>query len=500
MASVPKLHENSGLPFSTLPEAVPVPVPYVVIHPLQPEKKVTAFQSSTDVPDMTPARSCPRWSGLSSVSKFLIVIVVILVVAIGTVVGVLVHKDKSYVLPTPLKCFNILINCSSNSSLKPAVVPKPASSTSTTLSSPSTPTPPSVCRGTVCPSMLAVVADSTPSAPGGSTIFLALGQDNLIWYRRGDGITWFSDWINLGAGGITGGFQSQPAAVTFSSNQTNVWVVDTNSHMRSVALKNGLWDNIWIDLGGTFTTPMTSCSYESGVLDVFGRANDGSLVHMNWNESGNEYSDWLSLGGYLSSAPMVTCAGNNRMDVVLYGGFSVPFDLFIRRWDGSQWLSWQGEGGSFKGDPFALSIGSDRTDYFGIGVDQAMYHMTWTASTGYGFLENIGGLFESVPYAIAIGTTRIDVLAVGLDDQLKHKAFINSIWSPNWDDLGGSFNSAPTAVYTTSGKVSVFGIGHNGSVFHGTWTIGSGATWTDGNNWTTDGGSMSTTWFRDAIS
>jgi hypothetical protein len=500
MASVLKLHENSGLPFSTLPEAVPVPVPYVVIHPLQPEEKVSAFQSSTDVPDMTPARSCPRWSGLSPMSKFLIVIVVILAVAIGTVAGVLVHKDKSYVLPTPLKCLNILINCSSNSSLKPAVVPKPASSTSTTLSSPSTPTPPSVCRGTVCPSMLAVVADSTPSAPGGSTIFLALGQDNLIWYRRGDGITWFSDWINLGAGGITGGFQSQPAAVTFSSSQTNLWVVDTNSHMRSVALSNGLWDNIWIDLGGTFTTPMTSCSYESGVLDVFGRAIDGTLVHMNWNESGNGYSDWLSLGGYLSSAPMVTCAGNNRMDVVLFGGFGVLNDLFIRRWDGSQWLSWQGEGGSFKGDPFALSIGSDRTDYFGIGVDQAMYHMTWTASTGYGFLENIGGLFESVPYAIAIGTTRIDVLAVGLDDQLKHKAFINSIWSPNWDDLGGSFNSAPTAVYTTSGKVSVFGIGHNGSVFHGTWSVGSGATWTDGNNWTTDGGSMSTTWFRDAIS
>ncbi len=113
MASVLKLHENSGLPFSTLPEVVPAPVPYVVIHPLQPEKKGSAFQSSTDVLDMTPARSCPRWSNLSCMSKFLIVIVVILAVVIGTVVGVLVHKDKSYVLPTPLKCLNILLNCSS---------------------------------------------------------------------------------------------------------------------------------------------------------------------------------------------------------------------------------------------------------------------------------------------------------------------------------------------------------------------------------------------------
>jgi hypothetical protein len=115
MASVLKLHENSGLPFSTLPEALPIHVPDV---PLQPGKEVSAFQSSTYIPDMTLA-SRSRWSGLSPMSKFLIVIVVILVVAISTVIGVLVHKYKSYMLPTPLKCLTILINCSTNSSLSP---------------------------------------------------------------------------------------------------------------------------------------------------------------------------------------------------------------------------------------------------------------------------------------------------------------------------------------------------------------------------------------------
>ena len=72
--------------------------------------------------------------------------------------------------------------------------------------------------------------------------------------------------------------------------------------------------------------------------------------------------------------------------------------------------------------------------------------------------------------------------------------------SSNWDDLGGSFNSAPTALYTPSGLVSVFGIGNNGSIFHGTWTVGSGAAWTNGANWTMEGGAMSTAWFREAIS
>jgi Repeat of unknown function (DUF346) len=348
--------------------------------------------------------------------------------------------------------------------------------------------------------MIAVVIDTTPSAPSGSNIFFALGQDNLIWYRRGDGVTWFSDWKNLGAGGVNANFQSQPAAASFLSNQTNICVVDTNDRMRSLSLKNGVWDNTWLDLGGNFTTPMTSCSYESGVLDVFGRSTDGTLQHINWNLTGFVYSNWESLSGYLSSAPTVTCAGTNRMDVVVYGGFSSPFSLWIRRWDGSQWIAWQGEGGSWKGDPFALSIGLQETHYFGIGTDQAMWHMTWTASAGYGFIESLGGSFESTPFAIAVGNARVDVLAVGTDDQLKHKARIGSTWNSNWDDLGGSFNSAPVALYTSSGLVSVFGIGHNGSLFHGTWTIESSGTWTNGNNWTIDGGAMSTTWFREAIS
>lgn len=348
--------------------------------------------------------------------------------------------------------------------------------------------------------MLTVVVDTTPSAPAGSNLFFTLGQDNLIWYRRGDGVTWFSDWKNLGASGVNGNFQSQPAAVSFSSEQTNVWVVDTDDRMRALSLKSGVWDKTWLDLAGNFTTPMTSCSSTPGVLDVFGRAKDGSLLHMNWNQTSSGYSDWLSLGGYLASAPMVSCAGSNRMDVVVYGAYRSPFTFDIRRWVGSQWEAWHGESSNLKGDPFAISIGSDRTDYFGIGEDGAMYHLSWTASAGYGPVENLGGSFESTPFALAIGNNRVDVFAVGTNDQLKHKALIGSTWSSNWDDLGGSFNSAPVALYTSSGLVSVFGIGHDGSVFHGTWAVGSGASWTSGDNWTADGGVMSTSWFREAVS
>ncbi|KAE9378654.1 hypothetical protein N431DRAFT_540503 [Stipitochalara longipes BDJ] len=392
------------------------------------------------------------WSSLSHTTRLLSIAAAVVLAAaiIGIVVGVVVH-DKA------------------NRSPAPAVATYTTTSpTSVSSSGPSTPTPTSVCRGTFCPSMLSVVEDSTPSAPSGSKLFFALGQDKLVWYRRGDGATWFSDWTSLNSNGIN--ILSQPDAVTFEDDQTNIWVVDANSKMQVLAYKSGVWDGAWLDLGGSFTTPMTSCSRESG-----------------------------SLSGFCASAMLAVC-GNNSVEVVVYGGYQGPFTFDINVLNGSQWSDWQGESSNMKGDPFAISFSPNRSDYFGIGEDGAMYYTTWTSSAGYGALQYLGGSFESTPFAIANGNNRVDVLAVGTDDHLKHKALIGLSWSPDWDDLGGSFNSAPVAFYTPSGLASVFGIANNGSLFHGTWTVGSGASWTNGDNWTVDGGAMSTTWFRGAIS
>jgi hypothetical protein len=78
----------------------------------------------------------------------------------------------------------------------------------------------------------------------------------------------------------------------------------------------------------------------------------------------------------LASAPIVSCAKSNRMDVPVYGAYQSTFTFDIRRWVGLQWEAWQGESSNIKGDPFAISIGSDRTDYFGIG------DVTWHQSRG----------------------------------------------------------------------------------------------------------------------
>ncbi|KAH8884344.1 hypothetical protein GQ53DRAFT_730900 [Thozetella sp. PMI_491] len=340
--------------------------------------------------------------------------------------------------------------------------------------------------------MLAVVQDSTPSAGSDAKLFFGLGSDSAVWYRKWDGSTWTNSWTSLG-----GQFLSQPSAVTFRDNQTNVWVIDQNFVMSSIAYKSGVWDKSWLSLGGVITAAPTSCSHQSGVLDIFVRGTDGALFQNNWNESSAVgYTGWLRLDGWLSSAPVVTCAAPDRMDVVLLGDTQSPYPFFVKRWTGSAWQDYVKLGGDFRGEPTAVSFSSERSDYFGIGADGAMYHATWTSSSGYGSWTNLGGSFESSPHAFVTGSSRIDVLGVGTDDHLKHKAMINEVWSSDWDDLGGSFNSAPVAVTGSSGNVTVFGLSKTGALFHKTWAAGNDRVWSKGSDWVEDGGSLGTKWFR----
>jgi hypothetical protein len=341
--------------------------------------------------------------------------------------------------------------------------------------------------------MIAVVQDTTPSASSDSKLFFALGADGAAWYRTWSGSSWANTWMSLG-----GKFASQPAAVSFSATQTNVWVVDRSFVMQSMAYKNGTWDSTWLDMGGDISAPPTSCSPEPGVLNIFVRNISGGLYQMNWNESsGLGYSPWQSLDGWLSSSPIVTCAGPDRTDVVLYGDLQHPLNFFVRRLTNDQWADYRELGGDFIGDPTAVSVSADRTDYFGIATDGTMHHLVWTTNSGFQSWENLGGDFESSPHAIVVNASRIDVLGVGKNDQLQHKALIESTWSSDWDDLGGSFNSAPVSVLGSTGDVNVFGLAHDGSMFHGSWTIGSSsAVWSAGSGWINDGGTLSTKWFR----
>jgi len=497
-----RVHDAS-IQYSTLPETVPASYPETVQNSYPEAITYDAKQAPDAVTEPWPESPPPRLPWWKRPKILLIVLgatVLLLLIVIGVVAGVLVSREKSYVpppAPLPALFSGHIANPSlslSLSRLRSKNNPPAAAGTE----GPTAPTPTSVCRGTNCPSMIAVVDDTTPSARPGIKRFFALGQDQAIWTRRGDGAAWADDWTSLG-----GTFLSQPAAVNHVTTQTTVFAVDSNFNMLGKSTKDGAWDGAqWLNLAGGITAPPTVCSAATGSLDVFVRGTDAGLFRMNLNRTSGAFTSWLGEGGFLASAPVATCAGGGRIDVVLFGGSGPPHDLWIKRWDGTdfQAAEWFSQGGGFVGDPAAVSLGSDRTDYFGLGRDGAMYHKTWTAAAGFSAFENIGGPFQSAPYAVAVGTDRIDVLAVGKDDQLKHNALLGATWSADWQDLGGKFNSAPAAFVAASGRVSVYGLANNGSMFHGSWTIGSDRDWTNGTGWVSDQGFLSTRWFRNAVS
>jgi hypothetical protein len=190
----------------------------------------------------------------------LIAIVVILAAAIiGIVVGAVVHKNQVYVMPNPFKRSSILIPNQQRVFINTHwiydhIFSKFGNS-----------------NQSIYPDAnLSLPWNSLPfdaNGCGGHNTFCAYWFKPLLhsWARQSYMVSkrrwsWFSDWKNLGASGVNGNFQSQPAAVSFSSEQTNVWVVDTDDRMRALSLKSGVWDKTWLDLAGNFTTPMTACS------------------------------------------------------------------------------------------------------------------------------------------------------------------------------------------------------------------------------------------------
>lgn len=465
--------QNIESPFSTLPEVVyyqdtqtsSLPDNANDYHTHQLPVHATAIQ------DRVRRRQLYLWI---AVSAFLIVGVVV-----GSVVGVVVkkHIDRPAAVST---------------------VSLPGTSTATYLGTPttfppSTATSSSVCRGTVCPSMLAAVTYS--SAP--TTFIFVLGTDSAIWYRQGDGVAWSTEWTSLG-----GTFLSQPAAVLLENGRVDVFAVWKDQSMRTKSFQNGSW-NSWINLGGYCVTPPSVCSWGVGKWSVFVLSRDRALYHK-WYDGGwlpSQTGDWEYLNGWVSSSPVCACGGNNTVGVALYGGVSGltpndPYPIYYKRYNDMTWSNWEGGQGNFRGDPTAVALGPERTDYFGIGSDKAMYHQTWLLTSGYSSVESLGGgPFESTPFVLATSTYRIDVLSVGSDGRLKHKALIGSSWSRDWEDLGGSFIGAPVAVSTDSGQISVFGIGPNGTVIHGTFNGTDEFSW-GGGAWFLDGGSVSTNWFR----
>jgi hypothetical protein len=224
------------------------------------------------------------------------------------------------------------------------------------------------------------------------------------------------------------GFESEGGSL-----QQSAWTLDDDGSAK--------WLGI-INLGGDCFGSPSVAAWNSSREDIFVRGSDNALWHLYWNLSPG-WSSWESLGGIITSSPLVVSSEDNGLDVFALG----VGNIFCWRGYRQVWMSWDCISGNLT--------------------------------------------FESIPSAAAIGSKRVDAVGLAFDDHVYHKSLVDSSWSTNWDDLGGPLNDSPIAASFAPNKGSVLGIGMDDGLYIGNWDS-STFNWEGSSTWSSLGGDFIT--------
>ncbi|KAH8900440.1 hypothetical protein GQ53DRAFT_862589, partial [Thozetella sp. PMI_491] len=356
----------------------------------------------------------------------------------------------------------------------------------------------SVCRESICPPILSGVSYGTDP----SVYIFGRGQDKNMMYRKGDGETWSSNWTSLG-----GPFDSQPAAMRWSNNGTDMFTIYTVSEGKNVYnmhFDGNVW-GAWNNLGEAAQSAPTVCGINRTDVWIASAAVSGGVMHQTTHDAANwvhHDATWDAepLGAPSRSNVGVSCRQSKEAmhNLVVYS--KEKGSAKHNNYNNTKWNGWEDRGGSYIGNPTLVGVAADSFRFFGIGEDRAMHHWQWSIGQGYGPTDNLGGQFESDAAAIAsdvAGDIRVDVVSVGTDDFIKHRAMIGGSWVMDWEDLGVFANSAPTlfAIAGSTNRVGLLVLGHSNEVNYTTWTVSKDPSWT-GLSWSSMEGNLTSGYFQ----
>lgn len=103
--------------------------------------------------------------------------------------------------------------------------------------------------------------------------------------------------------------------------------------------------------------------------------------------------------------------------------------------------------------PEAVSFDpKNRVDFFFLGMQSALYQLTWTKAGGYKeTLVNLGGNFQYAPRVVSWGPGRYDMFGIGTDSALKH------LWTSDGDTwkfgINNFENMQGTCMGTPGGQI-----------------------------------------------
>jgi hypothetical protein len=174
-------------------------------------------------------------------------------------------------------------------------------------------------------------AGSGPAAVAyGSEIWVfARSADGTIDYKRLTADGW-SAWATLG------GFATSAPAVTArrGTNLVDVVVRGGDNTFFHQAFVPGVGWSGWATIDGNLTSGPAINSQSSGLLNIWGRGVDGTLMQKSW--TGTEWTGWASLGGGIVGAPQTVARVENGLNVYVRGAGNATY---ARSWSGA-WSDW----------------------------------------------------------------------------------------------------------------------------------------------------------------
>jgi Repeat of unknown function (DUF346) len=253
-----------------------------------------------------------------------------------------------------------------------------------------------------------ISAPAAVSCEAGRLDVFAVGSDNQMYHKSGDGDrNWspYGTWEALGQTG--GGFDpnTRPAVVSWGPERMDIFGVGSDGQMYHKAWDSGSWspsETDWEALGtptpdDTFNNKIAAAatSIAANELNVFALSAAGpgffnQMYHKAWrSDIGWTAAEVVGApAAYLNSAPAAVSWGPNRLDVFGVGVYALPAcQIYHKAWEGnwvpaSDFLNALGTapctgGFSTNSAPAAATWGAGRVDVFAVGADGQMYHKYW---------------------------------------------------------------------------------------------------------------------------
>lgn len=278
------------------------------------------------------------------------------------------------------------------------------------------------------------VQPSVASASGNSTVVF-LTNGNTLVTKRWNGSTWGA------AVNSVSGVSSDPVAVGWSTNRYDV-VARASTGGVLHAWDDGRGSFQVENLGGAFDgRPTLSISPDGTRGDVFVRV--GNVVwHRGWALAPNTWNDWESLPVTVDSDPVAISTGRGHIEL-----FHRANDGSVRRWvwdgnakgtmfwqrlGGEPWFSQAAMGPWAKGLPAVAQVGSSIEVYVQGGDDQ-IYRGVVPIGSGTGTWGGLGSCTAGAPSVVGRGAGAAVDLVVRSKDTNELMHAVEAVMPPMFD-------------------------------------------------------------------